>query len=100
MTIRQKRFLEKWNRIRQQGKWRFVLKNAVLFGIFLALTTTFINVWLEGRLDWTTLSEAFSAKSITLSAAIFFLTGCWQADWQWKMFEEYYQSLSTHKTLK
>lgn len=100
MTTRQKRFLEKWNRIRQQGKWRFVLKNGVLAAIFLALTTTFINVWLEGRLDWTTLSEAFSAKSIILSAAIFFLTGCWQASWQWNVLEESYQSLSTHKTLK
>jgi|GEM_PF-3008080 len=100
MTIRQKRFLKKWNRIRQQGKWRFVLKNGAFFAIFLALATTCINVWLEGRLDWTTISEAFSAKSIILSLAIFSLTGFLQGNWFWNMFEEQYQSLSTRKNLK
>lgn len=79
MTTRQKRFLEKWNRIRQQGKWRFVLKNSVLFGALQGLILPLITVLWEGRLDWTTLSETFPTNNVILSLAIFFLTGCWFA---------------------
>ena len=40
-----KKFIENWERIKQQGKSKYILKHGVGFGIFIFVVNTLISYW-------------------------------------------------------
>jgi hypothetical protein len=74
--------IERWEKIRAKGKWRYCLVYGSLFwggfmGVFLSL--------------FDLLQKEFDIKRSVLRLGIFLLFGFFYGMWQWKTKEKYHQ---------
>lgn len=74
--------IEKWEKIRAKGKWRYYFIYGSLFwGGFMGISLALFDLLLR----------EFDIKKSVLRLGIFLIFGIFYGMWQWKTREKYYQ---------
>lgn len=92
MKERDKKFIEKWSKIREKGKFNYMIKSGLLWGLF---TVIFIQLL---KLDEMSFRELFLSKFFVVSLLIYLVIGVFGFGYvMWLFSERKYRKLNSQE---
>ena len=92
MKERDKKFIEKWSKIREKGKFNYMIKSGLLWGLF---TVIFIQLL---KLDEMSFRELFLSKFFVVSLLIYLVIGVFGFGYiMWLFAERRYRKLNSQE---
>ena len=92
MKERVKKFIEKWSKTREKGKFNFMIRIGLLWGLF---TVIFIQLL---KLDEMSLRELFLSKFFVINLLIFMVIGVFGFGYvMWLFSERKYRKLNSQE---
>ena len=92
MKERDKKFIEKWSKIREKGKFNYMIKSGLLWGFF---TVIFIQLL---KLDEMSFRELFLSKFFVVSLLIYLVIGVFGFGYvMWLFSERKYRKLNSQE---
>ena len=92
MKERDKKFIEKWSKIREKGKFNYMIKSGLLWGLFTVIFTQLL------KLDEMSFRELFLSKFLVVSLLIYLVIGVFGFGYiMWLFAERRYRKLNSQE---
>ena len=92
MKERDKKFIEKWSKIREKGKFNYMIKSGLLWGLFTVIFTQLL------KLDETSFRELSLSKFFVVSLLIYLVIGVFGFGYIiWLFAERRYRKLNSQE---
>ena len=92
MKERDKKFIEKWSKIREKGKFNYMIKSGFLWGLFTVIFTQLL------KLDEMSFRELFLSKFFVVSLLIYLVIGVFGFGYiMWLFAERRYRKLNSQE---
>ena len=92
MKERDKKFIEKWSKIREKGKFIYMIKSGLLFGLFTVILMQLL------KLDEMTFRELFLSKFFVVNLLIHMVIGVFVYGYvMWLFAEKKYRKLTSQE---
>ena len=92
MKERDKKFIEKWSKTREKGKFNFMIRNGLLFGLFTVILMQLL------KLDEMSFRELFLSKFFLVNLLIHMVIGVFVYGYvMWLFAEKKYRKLTSQE---
>ena len=92
MKERDKKFIEKWSKTREKGKFNYMIRNGLLWGLFTVILTQLL------KLDEMSFRELFLSKFFVINLLIFMVIGVFGFGYvMWLFAEKKYRKLNSQE---
>ena len=92
MKERDKKFIEKWSKMREKGKFNYMIKSGLLWGLFTVIFTQLL------KLDEMSFRELFLSKFFVVSILIYLVIGVFGFGYvMWLFSERRYRKLTSQE---
>ena len=92
MKERDKKFIEKWSKTREKGKFNYMIRNGLLFGLFTVILMQLL------KLDEMSFRELFLSKFFVVNLLIHMVNGVFVYGYvMWLFAEKKYRKLTSQE---